>query len=854
MIQAVVSDFGGVLTTPLLQARSTACRTTSDVPIEAYGAAMAHSLEHDGVHPLFALERGEISEAEFLARLERGLEAVLGRAVSLHGFGARLMDALEPNQELFDHFRGAARGARPALRAVHEQRARVGAAVARQAADRRAVRASSSTPRSSARASPSRRSTRSRSSGSGVPAEACVFVDDLEPNVEAAREAGMHGIVYRDNGQAIAELDVAAGERRASSGRPDAAFSVRIAGAPPVRGGGADRACRRSLLPGPETDWTLYAIGAGLTVADRGRGASRPPRSGAAVPLILLRPLAYLVAVALLRHSGTTGATGYVPLMLLPIVFLALFGTPPRADRSASAAMTLALLVPFLVFGDPRYPDTTWRSTLLFLTVGALTGLSIQTLVVRVRQSNETLAGVLRNATETAIVATDASGTITVFNRGAERMLGYDADEVVGKASAEMLHDPEEVAARADELGVEAGPEVFVSLGTEPQRWTYVRKDGRRIPVSLSVTTECDDDGEITGFLGVATDVTERLRAEAAVKAERDFSAAVIDTAGSLVMVLDAEGRIQRFNRACEQLTGRTEAEMRGAALTEFALAHDGEPVDGALPRRHAGDFPIAFEVEWIDGDREPRLIAWSNTCLVGPDGEIEHIVAAGTDITDRREALRQAMEASRAKSEFLANMSHEIRTPLNGVIGMLELLIRHRPRRRAARVRAHRRRVGRRAARASSTTSSTSRRSRRGKLELDVDDFDLREVVEDTAAMLAHQAHVKGLELTVLGRRAGPRRSCAATAGRLRQVLLNLLSNAVKFTRGRRGLGPRAAPTRAAATACWCARRCPTRASASRPTASPRCSSRSRRRTARPPGASAAPGSGSRSRASSSS
>ena len=126
---------------------------------------------------------------------------------------------------------------------------------------------------------------------------------------------------------------------------------------------------------------------------------------------------------------------------------------------------------------------------------------------------------------------------------------------------------------------------MFVSLGTEPQRWTYVRKDGRRIPVSLSVTTERDDDGEITGFLGVATDVTERLRAEAAVKAERDFSAAVIDTAGSLVMVLDAEGRIQRFNRACELLTGRFEDEVRGLTPSGFALApRDVEPVDGTLP------------------------------------------------------------------------------------------------------------------------------------------------------------------------------------------------------------------------------------------------------------------------------
>ncbi len=534
------------------------------------------------------------------------------------------------------------------------------------------------------------------------------------------------------------------------------------------------------LLPGPETDWLVFAIGVGLTVAIAAVGlTAAAERRGQ--PLIVLLPLAYFVAVVILRHSGTTGATGFVPLVMLPIVWLAMFGTR-RQLIVGLVAMTLALVVPFLVFGDPRYPVTSWRSALLFLVVAGLTGVAIQSLVVRVRQTNETLAGVLRNATETAIVATDASGTITVFNRGAERMLGYDADEVVGKASAEMLHDPEEVAARADELGVEAGPEVFVSLGTEPQRWTYVRKDGRRIPVSLSVTTECDDDGEITGFLGVATDVTERLRAEAAVKAERDFSAAVIDTAGSLVMVLDAQFRIQRFNRACEMLTGRFEDEVRGRSPAQFAVvAEEVETVEARLSHATPADFPIEFEVEWLDEHRDPRLIAWSNNCLVGPDGEIEHIVAAGTDITDRREALRRAMEASRAKSDFLANMSHELRTPLNGVIGMLELLM-------DTELDAEQREYARTAVTSGDALLTVINdildfsKIEARMLELDVGDFDLRQMVEDATAMLAREAHVKGLELTVWVDEQVPA-VVRGDAGRLRQVLTNLISNAVKFT-----------------------------------------------------------------------
>ena len=204
MIQAIVSDFGGVLTMPLLQAFKRV-QDDIDVPLEAYGAGMARSLEHDGVHPLFALERGEITEAEFLTRVERGLEAVLGRPVELDGFGARLMDALEPNQALFDFYAGLRRerGIRFALctNNVREWEPRWRAKLPiddlfEVVVDSAFVGTRKPEPQIYA-------ITLERL---GLPAGACAFVDDLEPNVVAARHAGMHGIVYRDTAQAIAEL------------------------------------------------------------------------------------------------------------------------------------------------------------------------------------------------------------------------------------------------------------------------------------------------------------------------------------------------------------------------------------------------------------------------------------------------------------------------------------------------------------------------------------------------------------------------------------------------------------------------------------------------------------------------
>jgi putative hydrolase of the HAD superfamily len=205
VIQAVVSDFGGVLTSPLLEAFGRV-QDELDVPPKAYGVAMAYSRERDGVHPLYALERGEITEADFLARIERGLAAALGRDVSLHGFGARLMEALDPNNELFERYRTlrTERGLRFALctNNVREWeplwRAKLPIdELFEVVVDSAFVGTRKPEPEIYA-------ITLQRL---GLPGEACAFVDDLEVNVAAAREVGMQGIVFRDTASAVAELD-----------------------------------------------------------------------------------------------------------------------------------------------------------------------------------------------------------------------------------------------------------------------------------------------------------------------------------------------------------------------------------------------------------------------------------------------------------------------------------------------------------------------------------------------------------------------------------------------------------------------------------------------------------------------
>lgn len=128
-----------------------------------------------------------------------------------------------------------------------------------------------------------------------------------------------------------------------------------------------------------------------------------------------------------------------------------------------------------------------------------------------------------------AIIATDPQGIIQLFNPAAERQLGYTAGEVTGRQSPEIFHDRDEIAARAKELTAELGREVkpgfetFVAkaeLGQPDQcEWTYVRKDGARFPVLLSVSALFDERGKITGYLGVASDLTGRKRDEEKLRA-----------------------------------------------------------------------------------------------------------------------------------------------------------------------------------------------------------------------------------------------------------------------------------------------------------------------------------------------
>ncbi|WP_199307227.1 PAS domain S-box protein [Alkalinema sp. FACHB-956] len=157
-----------------------------------------------------------------------------------------------------------------------------------------------------------------------------------------------------------------------------------------------------------------------------------------------------------------------------------------------------------------------------------------------------------------AIISTDLQGTIQSFNVSAERLLGYRAVEVVGQVTPAIIHDSQEVRDRAERLSVELntpiepGFDVFVAKAkrghVSEEEWTYIRKDGTRFPVVLSITAIRNAHQEITGFLGIAKDITAQKQAERKLQ---DINVALEQTA--IVAITDAQGVITFANeKFCE--------------------------------------------------------------------------------------------------------------------------------------------------------------------------------------------------------------------------------------------------------------------------------------------------------------
>ncbi|MEA3639452.1 MAG: PAS domain S-box protein [Lamprobacter sp.] len=400
-----------------------------------------------------------------------------------------------------------------------------------------------------------------------------------------------------------------------------------------------------------------------------------------------------------------------------------------------------------------------------------------------------------------AIIATDMNGLISQFNPAAERLLGYTAEEIIGRQTPLRFHLNSEIQARAEELStqfseeIEPGFRVFTEPllrdGEETREWTLQRADGERLSVLLSTTLLRRSDGRPRGVLGNLADISPLRQATEALRRERDRAQRYLDTAGSLIISIDTQGRVELANRYTCELLGRSEQAVVGQDWFDLCIAAADRPalrdffmqlLNGT---RKAEDY---LENRLISADGSQHLIAWRSSLLYDEAGQVSGVLAAGNDITERdklesarAQALAEAKRLAAVKSAFIANMSHEIRTPLNGILGLAQIGRRDHDTEPAAQLFRQIKTAGQHLLILINDILDFSKLDA-GKLSIQRQPFCIRDCLAEIESLLSPQTTAKGLRLGIAIADGLPA-WVFGDAMRLRQILLNLLGNAIKFT-----------------------------------------------------------------------
>lgn len=388
------------------------------------------------------------------------------------------------------------------------------------------------------------------------------------------------------------------------------------------------------------------------------------------------------------------------------------------------------------------------------------------------RRTEDIYRKAIEDIRDYAIFMTDPDGVITNWNIGAQHILGYTEEEVIGK-NAGKFFIPEDRAKDVPrkELGTAAA-----RGRAEDERW-HVRRDGSRFWASGIVTPVRDNAGQLIGFSKVMRDMTERNR----LTEERDrFFALSMD----MLSIVHLDGRFQRVNPAFQKVLGFTEEELLAMNVFELVHPEDRPKTVNEYEKLTLGEPTKFMENRLRTKDQTYKWVAWSYF----PVPEEGLAFGVGRDTTERRqmqEVLRLRAEelenANRVKDEFLATMSHELRTPLTSILGWSRLLdsnqLSSKEKERAVQI------IQRNAEAQSKLIEDLLDVSRiiTGKLRIEFQPVSFAAITESVINSLRPAIDAKQLQLqTEIDPAAGP---ILGDPARLQQIVTNLISNAIKFT-----------------------------------------------------------------------
>jgi PAS domain S-box-containing protein len=372
------------------------------------------------------------------------------------------------------------------------------------------------------------------------------------------------------------------------------------------------------------------------------------------------------------------------------------------------------------------------------------------------------------------IFRTDAEGHFNYLNPAVAEALGFSPGELLGRHFRDRVRpDYQEQARQFYEDQREQGiPNTYCEF-------PMVSRSGQDVWLGQRVQL-AQEDGQFTGFLAVARDITDRKLVEQALEREREQLRQIVAHAPVAMAMLDREGRHVAHSARWLRYVGVEDPTVVGRKLRELWPDMPAK-YDAVLARALAGEVVSEPEDPLERADGSTVWLRWTVHPWRDAHGSVAGVVLVVQSIDFLVRARQAAVEASRLKSEFVANMSHEIRTPMNGVIGMTRLLL-------DTDLTAEQREYadiidgsGRALLEIINDILDFSK-IEAGRIDLEIVDFDLRRALREVLGSFAEAAQARGLELLCLIRHDVPS-ALRGDPGRLRQVLTNLVGNAVKFT-----------------------------------------------------------------------
>jgi PAS domain S-box-containing protein len=385
-------------------------------------------------------------------------------------------------------------------------------------------------------------------------------------------------------------------------------------------------------------------------------------------------------------------------------------------------------------------------------------------------------------SSDDAIVSEDLHGIVQSWNRGAEKIFGYSAEEMIGQSITKLLPP--------DRLDEETQILARLFRGETLEHLHSLRrcKDGRIVLVSLTISPIRAADGTIIAASKIAREITGEVELEGHFRA-------IVESSDDAIVSKDLNGIVKSWNRGAERLFGWTAEEMIGQSLLRIIPPERPDEEPSILARLRRGERVDHFETVRVHKDGSRLDISVTISPIRDPLGRIIGASKVARDITamkraaaerDRllasEQAARQSAEhANRMKDEFLATVSHELRTPLNAILGWSQLL-----------------KSGTCGEEELGEAVDTIERNARlqnqliedlldmsriisGKMRIDMQPVDLSQVIHNALAAVRPAADAKSIDLKLSIDPNAP--SIDGDANRLQQVLWNLLSNSIKYT-----------------------------------------------------------------------